>query len=167
MPVEIVRQSSFNGGELDPRMRGRRDVKAYYSMLETALNLIPAPTGGINQRPGFSFVDYVRRQLEEIPVTAAMLTSGNAANPQYALPGDGQVLETGNLIDIELEVVTVDFGQPVEVALIDVVDYGVKETTGTPVDPAEPPFVYPYTPPPTTPPHPGPFSPSFGLGDEP
>lgn len=47
-----VEQSSLNGGEISPLMKGRSDIPRYRSSLETCLNQIPLLGGGTTSRPG-------------------------------------------------------------------------------------------------------------------
>ena len=49
-------QASFNAGELSPRLHARVDFIKYPAGLETCLNLIPLPEGGVTRRPGTRFV---------------------------------------------------------------------------------------------------------------
>jgi hypothetical protein len=49
-------QMSFNSGELSPRLFGRVDLSKYYSGLETCLNAVVMPLGGVTRRSGFEFI---------------------------------------------------------------------------------------------------------------
>jgi hypothetical protein len=44
--------SNFTAGELSPRLKGRTDYKNYYSGLDTCLNMVVLPQGGMTRRPG-------------------------------------------------------------------------------------------------------------------
>ena len=59
-------QSNFTLGEIDPLLRGRIDLKQYYSAVSTAKNVLFEPQGGFSRRPGLKFL------LD--------ITSDNAAN---------------------------------------------------------------------------------------
>lgn len=48
--------TSFNGGELSPRMGGRVDTAIYAVGVETAENFIPTVEGAIVKRPGFEHI---------------------------------------------------------------------------------------------------------------
>lgn len=48
--------SSFNGGELSPRMGGRVDTAVYAIGLETCENFVPTVEGPIVKRPGFEYI---------------------------------------------------------------------------------------------------------------
>jgi len=48
--------TSFNGGELSPRMMGRVDTAVYQIGLETCENFVPTVEGPIVKRPGFEFI---------------------------------------------------------------------------------------------------------------
>lgn len=142
MPQEILRQSNWNAGELDPAMKGRRDIKAYYATLEYAENLITPPQGPLRRRPGTRFLDRVRRVLEAVDASAATFTAPNGGDADNAKAVGGGVIET----DVDMGVtepyvaLQVDFGAPVRVGLVDVVDYGAKLLTV--IDP--PPIDYSY-----------------------
>ncbi len=49
-------QTVFNGGEIDPRMKGRVDIPRYRGGLETLTNAHALVTGGATRRPGTRFV---------------------------------------------------------------------------------------------------------------
>ncbi|CAD7335157.1 hypothetical protein FIM10_01820 [Sphingomonadales bacterium 56] len=48
--------TSFNGGELSPRMMGRSDTAIYQIGLETCENFVPTVEGPIVKRPGFEYI---------------------------------------------------------------------------------------------------------------
>lgn len=50
--------TSFNGGELSPRMGGRVDTAIYPVGVDTAENFVPTVEGAIIKRPGFEFIRY-------------------------------------------------------------------------------------------------------------
>ncbi len=45
-------QHAFNAGVLDPRMRGRTDIDAYYQGMSVAENVYISPQGALERRPG-------------------------------------------------------------------------------------------------------------------
>lgn len=49
-------QTSFNRGELDPRLTGRKDIQAYYSGAKTATNVLTLVQGGVRRRNGTEFI---------------------------------------------------------------------------------------------------------------
>lgn len=49
-------QSSFNRGELDPRLVGRKDLQAYYAGAEIAQNVLTQVQGGVRRRNGTEFL---------------------------------------------------------------------------------------------------------------
>ncbi len=53
-------QSSFNAGELSPRMLGRTDVRFYYTGLQKCENFIPFVQGGLTKRTGTQYVAEVK-----------------------------------------------------------------------------------------------------------
>ena len=52
-------RSSFNAGELSPRIHARTDFQKYPNGLETALNVISLAEGGLMRRPGTRYVGEV------------------------------------------------------------------------------------------------------------
>lgn len=143
MPQEYLRQSNFNGGELDPRMHGRRDVKTYYAMLAQAENVWLSPLGEIARRPGLPFIDYVRHKLALVPFDAGMVVTANGGTEADLVAEDGDLFTTEQDLAAEDHwLVTIDFGGPVTIGLVDVVDYGVKPVAAPPGDP--PPIEYPF-----------------------
>lgn len=48
--------TSFNGGEISPRMGGRVDTAIYQVALAEALNFVPTVEGAIIKRPGFEYI---------------------------------------------------------------------------------------------------------------
>ena len=63
-------QTTFNSGELTPRLAGRIDLKKYYNGVETLLNTIPLATGAAMRRPGFEYIattKYTETTAELIP----------------------------------------------------------------------------------------------------
>lgn len=51
-----VQTHSFTSGLLDPEMKGRLDLKAYYSGCALLTNMLPRQLGGQDRRPGTAFV---------------------------------------------------------------------------------------------------------------
>lgn len=49
-------QSSFNRGELDPRLLGRKDLQAYYAGAKIAQNVVTLVQGGVRRRNGTEFI---------------------------------------------------------------------------------------------------------------
>ena len=49
-------QSSFNRGELDPRLVGRKDLQAYYAGAKIAQNVVTLVQGGVRRRNGTEFI---------------------------------------------------------------------------------------------------------------
>lgn len=145
MPQEVLRQTSFNGGELDPRIDGRRDVKSYFSMVALAENVATTPAGPLTRRPGTWFVDYARHQLQTLAFTAENVVTYNGGTPADLLTEGAFFVTEQDLTDADHWLLTIDFGAPIEIAAVDVVDYCVKPEAAA--EPEPPPFVYPYPPP--------------------
>lgn len=49
-------QTSFNRGELDPRLVGRKDLQAYYAGAKLAQNVVTLVQGGMRRRNGTEFI---------------------------------------------------------------------------------------------------------------
>lgn len=92
-------QMSFNSGELSPRLFGRVDLAKYYSGLETCLNSVVMPHGGVTRRTGFEFIATAEQTTTEtilIPFEfsteqAYILEFGDKTMRVYA--DGGQVLD--------------------------------------------------------------------------
>ena len=48
--------TDFSGGELSPKLKGRTDLKKYFSGCEVLLNMVVMPQGGATKRPGTMYV---------------------------------------------------------------------------------------------------------------
>lgn len=130
MPQEILRQSNFNGGELSPQAIGRRDLKAYASSLALCVNMLPMAEGPIRRRPGLKHVDLVRNRLERMAVTAPMLTTPNGGTAADALDGPGMETTAPMGAADGYVVLEIDFGAPVEVGMVDLIDFLIKPPSG-------------------------------------
>lgn len=111
MASEILRQSNFTGGELDPDMLGRRDLKAYFASTALATNLVPLPQGPLVRRPGLAFVDRLRNPLAFLTPPAGPVGAGSVSG--------------GVGVASDAVVAYFDFGAPTAVGLIDLIDYAV------------------------------------------
>lgn len=49
--------NNLNGGELSPRLKGRRDIDAYFKSVGRMKNALPLPFGGAQNTPGTVFVN--------------------------------------------------------------------------------------------------------------
>jgi len=56
MPVIVPIQTSFNGGEISPRMRGRMDLPLYHRALALCDNWNPTPQGSLRTRGGLQHI---------------------------------------------------------------------------------------------------------------
>lgn len=56
MPRSNPLQPSFNAGELSPRLAARTDFAKYPAGVETAVNVVPLPEGGLMRRPATRYV---------------------------------------------------------------------------------------------------------------
>lgn len=137
---EVLRQSSFNGGELTPRAHGRRDLKAYASSLALSLNMLPATEGPMCRRPGLAHVDVVRNRLEPVELDTDMLTAPNGGSVADLIAGDG--LETTAVIgtDDPHVLLEIDFGAPVEIGGFDLTDFALTAAGAGLPDPTPPQY---------------------------
>src|SRR5687767_3858006 len=55
-----IRQSSFAGGQISPRLYGRSDLPKYATALRHCRNFLITPTGAATNRPGTRFVREVK-----------------------------------------------------------------------------------------------------------
>jgi hypothetical protein len=141
VPEEILRQSSFTNGELDPRLHGRRDVKVYFASAASLENLMTAPTGELTRRPGQSFIDKARRQLVTIDLAGAVLTAPVGGATTGLAAGTGAFTTTTPLGTADPQVLlSFELSGSPSVALVDLVDYGAQDGAA----PAEAPFAYPW-----------------------
>lgn len=151
MPLELIRQSNFNGGELSPQAIGRRDLKAYASSLALSINMVARPEGPMTRRPGLRHVDLVRNLLEPVAVEAAMITTPNGGDPATALDGTGLITTTPLGTTDPYVVLEIDFGVPTRVGVVDLANVSLYPAVGTPpggdegqgTDPSPP--QYPWT----------------------
>lgn len=56
MTQSFVTQTAFTAGELDPRMLGRTDLRAYENGAAKLRNVVVDTTGGVRRRPGMAYV---------------------------------------------------------------------------------------------------------------
>lgn len=70
------RQSSWNAGELDPKLAGRVDIKQYYSAGLTFLNVEPVPQSGFRQSAGSWDAGPIRGRVSELAQSAVSVTAG-------------------------------------------------------------------------------------------
>lgn len=141
MPLEILRQVSWTGGELHPRLVGRRDLKTYYQSSAALENLLPTPQGPLLRRPGLAFVDLVRNPVTSVEIPGGAHTAPHGGDISSVINPE----ETTALVSVDdlgtldpYSVIELDFGAPVTVHLVDVADYAAV-AAGTGGDDAVPP----------------------------
>lgn len=76
-----VKQFSFAGGEISPRLFGRTDLDRYRQSLQTCRNFIVEPTGGATNRPGTKLVKEVKDSSKLVRLIPFIALNGQA----YAL----------------------------------------------------------------------------------
>ncbi|MBK1671171.1 hypothetical protein CKO28_24505 [Rhodovibrio sodomensis] len=93
-----VYKTNFTGGELDPLLLGRGDLRAYENGARELTNVTLHPTGGVSRRPGLQF-------LTELPGPARLIPFEFSVDQVYVLAfsnfrmdvyQDGQLI-AGNL----------------------------------------------------------------------
>lgn len=136
MPREILRQSNFTGGELDPRCVGRRDLKAYASSLALAVNLLPVPQGPIRRRPGLRHADWIRNRLGLVDLSSVTVTAPNGGVGPNLITGATPFQTTTALGTTDGYVIAeLDFGAPVEIGLLDLINFALMPAAASPTDP--------------------------------
>jgi hypothetical protein len=56
MTRAFVSQTNFSAGELDPRMRGRTDLRSFENGAAKLRNVVVETTGGVRRRPGMAYI---------------------------------------------------------------------------------------------------------------
>lgn len=125
MQREILRQANFAGGELDPGSDARRDLRIYGQSLAEATNLAPRAQGPIRRRGGLAHVSQVRTRLEDVSLDAATLTAANGGTAAGAASGEGMTTTTAIGETSPYVILEVDFGAPVAVGLVDLIDFAL------------------------------------------
>jgi hypothetical protein len=106
--------SDFTGGELSPKLKGRTDLKKYFSSCATILNMVVMPQGGATKRPPTLYVANNKNQsglnrpvrFVFSTVQAYTLEFSNTNVRIYA--NDGVVLNAGVPVDVVVPYVTAD-----------------------------------------------------------
>lgn len=75
-------QTSFAAGVLDPRLKGRMDIKQYYQGMSVGQNVVTLPLGGVKRRPGTQYLDTIPNVLtaRQAAATATAPNGGTANN---------------------------------------------------------------------------------------
>lgn len=126
MTQEILRQANFNSGELSPQATARRDLKAYASSLAMCENMVPMAEGPVRRRPGTEHIGFVRNKLQLVPITEAMLSVPNGGTAASLVAGVGFETTAPMGTESGYVMLEIDFGNPTEVAMFDIVDFVVK-----------------------------------------
>jgi hypothetical protein len=106
--------SDFTGGEISPKLKGRTDLKKYFSSCATILNMVVMPQGGATKRPPTLYVANNKNQsglnrpvrFVFSTVQAYTLEFSNTNVRIYA--NDGVVLNAGVPVDVVVPYVTAD-----------------------------------------------------------
>lgn len=143
MPQEVHRQANFTGGELDPALIARRDLKVYVSSLALILNCMPKPQGPLWRRPGLEHIDLVRNRLEAVDTAGATVAAPSGGTADDLTNGTG-LLTTTNLSTTDGYVIAeFDFGAPLVIGMVDVTDYAFTEAGGATAPPPQYPWYDP------------------------
>jgi hypothetical protein len=78
MTRQHVYKTNFTGGELDPLLLGRGDLRAYENGARKLTNVTLHPTGGVSRRPGLQF-------LAELPGPARLIPFEFSVHQVYVL----------------------------------------------------------------------------------
>jgi hypothetical protein len=73
-----VLQASLTGGELSPGLWGRVDIGRYSTCLETAINVLIQPNGGIKNRPGFEYLGDVKDESSVVRIIPFIFSEGDS-----------------------------------------------------------------------------------------
>lgn len=106
--------TDFTGGELSPKLKGRTDLKKYFSSLDVGLNMVVMPQGGATKRPPTLYVANnkdqaglnrpVRFVFSTVQAYSLEFSNGNVR--VYA--NDGVVLNTGVPVDVTVPYTSAD-----------------------------------------------------------
>ncbi|MEP3072820.1 MAG: hypothetical protein ABJQ26_08530 [Maricaulis sp.] len=119
---------NLSAGELDAGLAAREDLSFYDKGLKSARNVLCLPTGGFRDRGGLVHVDYVRGQLEAIDIPPGSVTTPSGSVEIIEDPnGEPIIIVTDPVVpNGGGYIVRVDFGAPVEVHLVDAIDFEVE-----------------------------------------
>lgn len=135
-------QSSFNSGELTPRLSGRSDLSKYQSGLETCLNATVLPHGGAERRPGFEYIAEVKTSSKatrlipfEFSTTQTYIIEAGDQYFRFYKDG-GQILSGASAYEIETpyrdeDVGTLKFTQSADTLYIAHPNYSPRKLTRT------------------------------------
>lgn len=122
-------QPRFTAGQLDPLMQANTDVKAYLTGASLMQNARALPQGGFSQRWGLRQRARVRNQLTAVSAAGATLTAlaGTAANAIDGNPATKLIIPglSGPAI-----LLTVDFGAPITLQAVDIIQFGLSADGG-------------------------------------
>lgn len=111
MPVVSKLQSGFTSGELDPKLRARTDVAAYYTGAAKLRNVLVIPQGAAKRRPGLEYVS-------ELPTGSIQMIPFIFSAAEHYI-----IIVTANLVKIY------EHGQLMDTVVITMSDTQVKECT--------------------------------------
>lgn len=82
--------NALTKGVLDPRLAERIDLAPYYTSVRTGENVVFRPQGGFRLRPGTRLATphRLRRRLEPVHVTEAMITAANGGTKSALVSAD-------------------------------------------------------------------------------
>ena len=101
-----IELTNFTAGELSPRMRGRTDVSKYWNGVESLLNFVVQPQGGVTRRPGTQYIASAANSANRIYLVPFVFSTVQAYvlefGPNYIriYRTDGQVISGGSPVQV-------------------------------------------------------------------
>lgn len=120
-----TRQTSFLSGQLDPKLKARTDLAAYFEGAEFMRNVTVSPQGGFTRRPGTAHVAEMQDPVEKIDSAGWTVTCPRGGTPANLIDNDGttKVITTTAVGTINPYIVFhIDMAVPTLVEFCDVED---------------------------------------------
>lgn len=138
--MAYVALTSFNAGELSPRMIGRTDVSQYFKGCRTLSNFLVTPYGAVERRPGTVFLG--RAKSDKVRLVPFVFSSEVSFVLEFGhnccrfFSGRQQVMKDGVPLEIETpytadDLVKIKFIQSADVMTIVHPDHPVRELRRT------------------------------------
>lgn len=119
-------QTNFTSGVLDKKLAAREDITFYYNGLQDGVNGIITPQGGYKHRPGGEHVAEIKRRLEGIDLSSAVIIAPNGGTVANVKDGDKEtfLVTTADLGATNGFVIAhIEFPASQMVSAIDTIDY--------------------------------------------
>ncbi len=117
MPRSYPMQSSFNAGELSPRLVGRTDISKYASGALLVQNLIVQPQGGLKHRSGTRFVQEVKDSSTKTRLIPFIVSTVNAYMLEFSnnivrfYKDEGIITSGGNPVELVTTYTTAEISE--------------------------------------------------------